>query len=139
MKEQTRALLEKARENVAACEDLLRTNHFEIVVSRAYYAMFYIAEALLIEEGEEFSSHGAVQGAFGRIFAKSGRIDPKFHRYLIDAYRERQAADYDAPAEVGREEAETFLNRAKEFLERAYQYLGNPSQLNVSKRKGRTK
>ncbi len=124
MKEQTRAFLDKAKENIDACGDLIRTGHFEVAASRAYYAMFYTAEALLAEEGEEFSSHGAVHSAFGQRFAKSGRLDTKFHRYLIDAYRERQAADYDAPAEVGSEEAETLLDQAKELLNAAYGLLG---------------
>lgn len=116
MKAQTRAYLDKAKENIKAGLDLIRDGHYEIAASRAYYAMFYAAEALLSEEGEEFSSHGAVHGAFGKRFTKTGRLDAKFHRYLIDAYRERQAADYDAPAEVGSEEAQTLVNQAKEFL-----------------------
>jgi uncharacterized protein (UPF0332 family) len=40
--------------------------------------MFYLAEAFLDGEGLAFSSHSAVIGEFGRIFAKSGRIPSKF-------------------------------------------------------------
>ena len=116
MKAQTKAYLDKARENINASVDLIHSGHFEIAASRAYYAMFYATEALLSEEGDEFSSHGAVHGAFGQRFTKTGRLDAKFHRYLIDAYRERQAADYDAPAEVGKEEADILVNQAREFL-----------------------
>ncbi len=116
MKTQTKAYLDKARENINASADLIRSGHFEIAASRAYYAMFYTAEALLTEEDEEFSSHGAVHGAFGQRFTKTGRLDAKFHRYLIDAYRERQAADYDAPAEVEKADAEILVNQAREFL-----------------------
>ena len=123
MKAQTRAYLDKANENIKAGLDLIRDGHYEIAASRAYYAMFYAAEALLTEEGHEFSSHGAVHGAFGKQFTKTGRLDAKFHRYLIDAYRERQAADYDAPAEVGLEEAQTLLDQAKEFLAAAKSLL----------------
>ncbi len=125
MREATKAFLDKAQDNIEACEALIGLGHFDIAASRAYYAMFYAASALLIEEGEEHASHGAVQGAFGRLYAKSGRLDPKFHRYLIDAYRERQAADYDAPAEVGAEEAKILLNQAKEFLSAIEGLLGH--------------
>lgn len=125
MKAQTKAFLDKAKENVDACEDLIRTGHFEIAASRAYYAMFYTASALLAEEGEDLSSHGAVQSAFGQRFAKTGRLDAKYHRYLIDAYRERQAADYDAPAEVSQQDAENLTNQAKEFLTAARELLGH--------------
>ena len=78
--------------------------------------MFYAAEAALLEEGLEFSSHGAVQGAFGECFVKSGRLDPKLHRYLLDAFRARQSADYDAPADISEQDARVLVQRTEEFL-----------------------
>jgi uncharacterized protein (UPF0332 family) len=74
MQPAAKAYLDKSKNNIHAIEVLIGTDHFEIVASRAYYAMFYAALALLIEEGEEHSSHGAVQSAFGRLFARTGRI-----------------------------------------------------------------
>ena len=74
VREASRALLDKALESLAASRDLVSTRHFEVAASRAYYAMFYAAEAVLLEEGLEFSSHGAVHGAFGERFASTGRL-----------------------------------------------------------------
>lgn len=113
MKAQARLYLDIARENIQASTNLIRDGHLEIAASRAYDAMFYTAEALLAEEGKAFSSHDVVFGAFGHLFAKTGRLDAKFYRYLIDAYHERQAAN-----------AETLANQAKEFLEAAEALLG---------------
>jgi uncharacterized protein (UPF0332 family) len=124
MKEQSRALLAKATENLAAAQDLMDKGHAEVAVSRAYYAMFYATEAALLEEGMEFSSHGAVHGAFGERLAKSGRLDPKLHRYLLDAYRARQSADYDAPADISEEDAHTVVARAQEFIRAIKRCLG---------------
>lgn len=42
--------------------------------SRAYYAMFYLAQAFRLEKQLEFSSHAGVISAFGREFGKTGRI-----------------------------------------------------------------
>ncbi|MGH7207603.1 MAG: HEPN domain-containing protein, partial [Nitrospiraceae bacterium] len=53
MKGQTEALLAKATENLLASQDLLRSGHPEIAVSRSYYTMFYAAEGALVEEGLE--------------------------------------------------------------------------------------
>jgi transposase InsO family protein len=78
---------------------------------------------LLLEEGSEFSSHSAVHAAFGERFAKTGRVNPAFHRYLLDAHRARQSADYDAPADVSRDDAETLVSRAEEFLRAVKQLL----------------
>src|ERR1019366_3335786 len=63
-----------AASNVAV-NALLAQGFAEDAVSRAYYTMFYLAEAFLDGEGLAFTSHAA----FGRIFAKSGRIPAEFH------------------------------------------------------------
>jgi len=78
-------LIKKAKESVSAAELLISQGYNDFAVSRAYYAMFYVAEACLSSLGQSFSSHSAVHSAFGREFAKQGRLDPKFHRWLLDA------------------------------------------------------
>ena len=117
MRKSIRALVDKSAENILASEELVKLQLYDIASSRIYYAMFYAAEALLLSAGREFSSHGALHAAFGEYFVKTGRIDSKYHRYLIDAFRERQVADYDAPAKVSKKNAETLIRQAKEFSE----------------------
>jgi uncharacterized protein (UPF0332 family) len=58
--------LEKATENVRAAHLLQQNDFGNIAASRAYYAMFYVAEALLLEIGMVFSGHAAVVSAYGR-------------------------------------------------------------------------
>ena len=74
------ALFTKARESLAAAQVLIKDGYYDFAASRAYYAMFYVASALLAVLGLSYSSHAAVISAFGREFAKSGKLDPKFHR-----------------------------------------------------------
>ena len=50
MKEDTRRLLSKAERSLQTAKSLLQSQDIEFVVSRAYYAMFYVAEALLNEK-----------------------------------------------------------------------------------------
>jgi len=59
MKEQTAKLLDKARDSIEAADILLTNNKADIAAGRAYYAMFYIAEALLNEKDLKFAKHGA--------------------------------------------------------------------------------
>lgn len=56
--------------------------------------MFYAATALLHSEGIAVSKHSAVIAQVGEHFAKTGRIPLHLHRFLIDMFDERQAADY---------------------------------------------
>jgi hypothetical protein len=68
--EQIERLLEKASRSIAASEDLLDGGYPDFAASRAYYATFYVAEALLLSRGLSFSSHAGVIAAFGKHFAK---------------------------------------------------------------------
>jgi uncharacterized protein (UPF0332 family) len=49
MKEETHQLLEKAGRAINAAQLLDENGDIEFAIGRAYYAMFYIAEALLNE------------------------------------------------------------------------------------------
>lgn len=84
-------LMEKATRSLEAARPLLDEEHPDFAASRAYYAMFYAAEAML--EGEElaFSSHAAVVAAFGREFARTGRVPSRLHQYLTRAMNLRHA------------------------------------------------
>jgi len=89
MTPEQQGLLEKASRSLQAAKLLNAQQLAEFAVSRAYYAMFYVAEALLESEGLTFSKHSAVITAFGQQFAKTGRIPVEFHRYLIAAEQSR--------------------------------------------------
>ena len=122
MKDDTLALLEKASRAIEAAETLLNSGYPEFATGRAYYAMFYVAEALLNEKGLEFSKHGGVHGAFGEHFIKTGMLDPKFHRWLLDAFDQRIEGDYGVEVVVIPQDVHEMLSQAREFLQAA-QYL----------------
>lgn len=46
------ALIKKSEESLTVAEELHNGGHYDFAVGRAYYAMFYIAEAALLEKGE---------------------------------------------------------------------------------------
>ncbi len=79
--------------------------------------MFYVAEALLNEKGLNFRKHGGVHGAFGEHFAKTGVLDSKYHRWMIEAFDQRLAADYGVDSPLSTEDADLMIKQAKEFFE----------------------
>ena len=80
MKPETEKLLAKASRAIDAAKLLLQAGDADFAAGRAYYAMFYVAEALLAEKGRRFRRHSAVQAAYGDEFAKPAVLDPQFHR-----------------------------------------------------------
>jgi len=124
MTEDQRELLEEGRDSIAAAKLLLKGEYPGYAASRAYYAMFYLAEALLEGEGLSFSKHSGVISAFGQYFAHAGKVPLKFHQYLREAHDLRQIGDYGQRAAVSFEQAEEQIIRAEEFIELAERLLG---------------
>ena len=119
MKEQSQLLFAKARRAIHAAEILVRGGEADSAAGRAYYAMFYTASALLAENDLESTKHSGVHALFGEHFAKPGRIDPKFHRFLLDAFDRRLQADYSFEAVITGEEVIAMIEHAREFLAHA--------------------
>jgi len=122
--EQT-ALLQKAQESPRAARLLAEQAFFGFAVSRAYYFMFYVAQALLLKDGLTFSKHSALIAAFGQHFVKSGLAPQEFHRYLIEGQSSRNLSDYDTGAAFSRDQTAVHIERAERFLELAQQLLGS--------------
>lgn len=123
MNEEIKKLIEKAEHALEVAEKLLEDGFLPDAASKIYYAMFYAAQALLKSEGIDVVKHSAVESAFGYHFAKSQRIDPKYHKMLIEARKIREIADYDIHEEIVEpvaslkiEEGKDFLNAVKSFL-----------------------
>ncbi|NEP50880.1 MAG: HEPN domain-containing protein [Moorea sp. SIO3C2] len=118
-------LLLKARQSLGAARVLLDNGYPDYAASRAYYTMFYIAEAFLAGEGMSFSSHAAVISAFGRDFARTGRVPVEFHRFMIDAQDLRNAGDYGQLNAVTAQQATEQITNAQQFLELAENLIGS--------------
>jgi len=119
----TRKLLDKAIDTIEAAELLLDNEKIDIAAGRAYYALFYIAEALLNEKGLQFSKHGDVIGAYGKEFSKTKLLDQKFHRWLIEGFDTRQIGDYHVDTHIETSFVADMINKAREFLEAAQKFL----------------
>lgn len=124
MTEDQLELLLKARQSLSAARVLLDTGYPDYAASRAYYTMFYIAEAFLEGEGMSFSRHSAVISAFGREFAHTGRVPVEFHRFLIGAQELRNAGDYGQFNAVTFEQATEQIAHAEQFLQLAQNSMG---------------
>jgi uncharacterized protein (UPF0332 family) len=110
-----RGLLRKADRYLDSADLLAASGDYDSAASRAYYAAFFLAEALLDALGQSFSSHRALISAYGQEFAKTGRLDARFHRMLISAFEKRQQADYLPESGLIAADVETLVNDIREF------------------------
>jgi uncharacterized protein (UPF0332 family) len=118
------ALLNKARDSVRGAKLLADDGLYDFAISRAYYAMFYVAEPFLLGQGLSFSKHSAVIAAFGERFAKTNIVPLEFHRYLIEGQDKRNVGDYQIGPNLTATQAAEQVAHAEQFLELAEQILG---------------
>ena len=117
--EEARVWLNKGERSLEVGRVLLAQGFYPEALSRAYYAMFYAAKAALTLEGVHVRKHSSVISAFGRCFAKTGRVPSRLHVALREALDDRHEADYALISDISREEAERRMEEANEFISQA--------------------
>lgn len=116
-------LLNKADRYIASAKLLVEDGDFDSAASRLYYAMFYVAQALLEGRGLVYSSHKALISAYGQHFAKTQELDPRYHRALLSAFSQRQLGDYAVHSGLQREDIDALLIDAQDFIVAARGWL----------------
>ena len=124
---QQEGLLQKAARRIRSARVLVAEGDYDSAVSRAYYAMFYVAEALLLSKGLAYSKHSAVIAAFGREFAKEGVLPVELHAHLREASDARNVADYQADSDLTEGQAAAMhISRAERFVAVGEEMLRRP-------------
>lgn len=123
MREEIIQHINRGKHYIQVAEYLAELSYWDDVISRAYYAMFHTATAVLLSVEISRSSHHALNSAFGEYVAKPGLMNTKFHRYLLDGFSARSESDYEPVTEASEENALIITDQAKEFLEAAKDFL----------------
>jgi hypothetical protein len=113
---QIRALQEKARQALSDAELLLDNGSVEAAINRGYYAAFQAARAALLTEEEGLKTHSGVIRRFGYHFVRTGRVSDEIGDILATAQSMRGRADYDAIADLNREDATHLVDDARRFI-----------------------
>jgi uncharacterized protein (UPF0332 family) len=120
--EEMAASLERAEKSIQAAKELAAGGYYDFAASRAYYAAFYAATAILLREGLEFGKHSGVIASIHQRFVKTGKLDKKYGKDLNWLFELRGIGDYGATVHVSQQDAERAIQSAEDFL-RAIQAL----------------
>jgi uncharacterized protein (UPF0332 family) len=121
--EQIQDLWKKANESLDASSELLEKHHEEFAVSRAYYAMFYVTEALLLTKNLVFAKHSGVIASFGQHFVKTGIFKVELREMLAKAFEDRTEGDYGMTDAFSPTEAKVILGHAQKYCQILGHYL----------------
>jgi uncharacterized protein (UPF0332 family) len=113
----------QAHEALLAADDNIRLGHYATALNRAYYAMFYAANALLATKGIQRAKHSGVLAAFRQEFVKTGLIEAEYSDSYGSAMDARHESDYAVGMNISRELTLEYLKDAQRFVTRVEQYL----------------
>lgn len=118
------ARLRKAERKLRSAGLLLQAGETEDAVSRAYYAAYHAAHALLLSAGLSARTHEGTLVLFGLHFVQTGRVDRRLGRALNRAREDRENGDYAEVAFFDAEDAQRSIADATELINVARRMTG---------------
>jgi uncharacterized protein (UPF0332 family) len=109
--------LQQAKETYAEIGILIDNKLWRFTANRLYYACFYAASALMVQNGHQTKSHSGLIGLFGLHFVQTGKISDNTAKALRSLFELRQKGDYDVWVDVKPEMVLELLEPAKKFIE----------------------
>ena len=109
-----KASLKRAEKALKSARILLENNELEDAVSRAYYAMFHAAQAVLVWMGISPSrTHRGLRNSFGKNVVLKGLCDKRFGKMLTKGFNMRQVGTYTIDAHFDKESVKELIKTIK--------------------------
>ena len=109
-------LLERADEANNAARILLEKCLLADAVSRAYYAIYYAAQAIFYAKGLIAKTHSGTISIFGKEIVEKRIVPKKLGKILNNAHDLRQKADYSAGVDFEMADVENVIEDAEYFI-----------------------
>jgi len=116
-KEESALYVERARQMLEVAAYNLANGFYGSAINRAYYAIFYAANALLATRGLSRSKHSGVIAEFRKQFVKPGLIEIEYSRIYGRVMENRHVSDYEIQLPIDAQAATDDLRDARRFVE----------------------
>jgi len=118
-KNYAKASLERAEKALKSAKLLQENGEHEDAASRAYYAMFHAARAILFNKGISAKTHRGTISIFGEKIVKQRILSEEYADMLRKAFDLRQKSDYELYTELNAEIVKEAIKNAEKFIKKA--------------------
>lgn len=108
--------LKKAKETFAEIPILIENSLWRNAANRLYYACFYAASALLINDGHQTSSHNGIRSVLSARYSYENKIDKSLIKAYGKLFNMRQRGDYEDWAIVEEDDITPLIESAEKFI-----------------------
>ncbi|MEW6011243.1 MAG: HEPN domain-containing protein [Euryarchaeota archaeon] len=114
--DEKKILINNAHEKLEAAKNLFENGFYNDSVSRAYYAMFFSAKALLFKKNIHPKTHRGLISQFGLEFVNKNEFKKELFDLLARAQEDIEEADYGLFSSIDQNEAKIIIEGAESFL-----------------------
>ena len=108
--------MERADETMEEVSILSEHGHYNAAVNRLYYACYYAAEALLLNNHISASTHAGVKSMLGLHFVSKGILSLAHGKTFNTLFEKRHSSDYEAFAYCDKELVDSLTQLAEAFI-----------------------
>lgn len=117
------AIQQRTEYHLQIAERMFGARGYEACVSRSYYAMFYLARALVRLAGLRARTPEGIHDLFKQHFIETEKLPDTLEKMLRDALALRQKSASTSKLVISPEEAESVLESARHFVTQAQELL----------------
>ena len=115
--------IQRAFENKADAELLLKSERLSESVNRIYLANFYGVKSMLATKMKDFNKHQKVLNIFQENFIQTGEVPREYGQIVDRSYRSREDRDRHEQMQLTRQQAVTLIEDSGKFLCFVREYL----------------
>ena len=115
-KEVVKFRLEKARDTFAEIPVQMENKFYRTAANRLYYACYYAATALLINDGYETHTHSGVKTLLGLHYISENKIEKSLGKMYRQLFNLRQTGDYEDWVSIDEDDVKPFIEPAEKFI-----------------------
>ena len=108
--------LKKAKDTFAEIPILIENKMWRNATNRLYYACFYAANSLLINDGHRAHTHNGVKSLLSLKYIKENKIDKSFINIYGSLFNMRQRGDYEDWVDIEEKDIIPLLEPAEKFI-----------------------
>lgn len=114
---------ETSLEDIDDAKLMFDNGRYKNTLNRAYYSIFHAIKSVVILDGFDSSKHSGIIAYFNQNYVKTGIFPKEMSKIIRAASENREKADYHDFFIASKEEAESQIERAREFSAQISEYL----------------
>ncbi|GAB4396486.1 MAG: HEPN domain-containing protein [Anaerolineales bacterium] len=122
-REEVALYVESADESLKVAQLNLENDFYAAAINRAYYAIFYAANAVLATQNLARSKHSGVLAVFRQYFIKTEVLPTELSVIYGQVMEDRQEGDYEIMTAASKDDAAYDLHQAQYFVEQVKTWL----------------